>query len=92
MDVHFISIVFVDRDTFKEILTFINDNHLNRIKAIIWNIDPTIREDEVISRQAYLINMFKPKDIWNNVIIICKKVTLIKLILMIETCYIQMYH
>ena len=71
------SFVYVDRDTFKQILTFVNDNHLNRIKAIIWNIDPKVREDEVITKQAQLINMFKPKDIWNNVIIICKKVTLI---------------
>ena len=64
----------LDRDTFKDILRFMNDNRLYRVKAIIWNINPTTREDEIISRQAHLINLFRPKDIWSNVIIICKKV------------------
>jgi hypothetical protein len=64
----------LDAETFKEILNFISENELHSIKAIIWNITPTTREDNLITKQAHLINLFKPRDIWNNVIIICKKV------------------
>ena len=53
---------------------FINDHNLHQVKAIIWNINPNIREDDLITRQAYLINLFKEDEIWKNVIIICKKV------------------
>lgn len=63
-----------DNDTFKDILMFINDHNLHQVKAIIWNINPNIREDDLITRQAYLINLFKDEEIWKNVIIICKKV------------------
>ena len=63
-----------DNDTFKDILMFINEHNLHQVKAIIWNINPNIREDDLITRQAYLINLFKEDEIWKNVIIICKKV------------------
>ena len=53
---------------------FINEHNLHQVKAIIWNINPNIREDDLITRQAYLINLFKEDEIWKNVIIICKKV------------------
>jgi hypothetical protein len=68
---------FLDSETFKEILRFISDNRLHTLKAIIWNINSSIREDDLITRQARLINLFKEGEIWNNVIIICKKVIVV---------------
>ena len=56
------------------ILSFLKDNNLYRIKAIVWNINPTNQEDELIAKQASLINQIRPKDIWPNVIVICKRV------------------
>ena len=58
---------------------FISNHNLHQVKAIVWNINPNIREDDLITRQAYLINLFKDEEIWKNVIIICKKVSLVLL-------------
>ena len=66
---------FSDNSTFKDILQFVNDNKLLKVKAIIWNVLPNIRKDAVLTKQAKLIDLFKPKSIWNNVIIICKQVS-----------------
>ena len=35
-------------------------------------MESIIRQDATLNKQAKLINMFAEKDIWNNVIIICK--------------------
>lgn len=43
------------------------------MKAIIWNVLPNVRKDALLSKQARLINLFKPKQIWQNVVIICKQ-------------------
>lgn len=43
------------------------------MKAIIWNILPNVRKDALLTKQARLINLFKPKEIWHNVVIICKQ-------------------
>lgn len=42
------------------------------ISAIVWNIIPNVRMDQVLMRQAKLINMFCPGLIWPRVIIVCK--------------------
>ena len=65
---------FLDFDTFRRILSFLKDNNLSRIKAIVWNINPTNQEDDLIAKQASLINQIRPKDVWTNVIVICKRV------------------
>lgn len=43
------------------------------MKAIIWNVLPNVRKDALLTKQARLIDLFKPKDIWQNVLIICKQ-------------------
>ena len=43
------------------------------MKAIIWTVLPNVRKDATLSNQAKMINMFKEKDIWHNVIIVCKQ-------------------
>lgn len=43
------------------------------MKAIIWSILPNVRKDGVLTKQARLINMFKEREIWNNVVIVCKQ-------------------
>ncbi len=64
---------FSDDHTFKDILRFIGDNQLLRVKAIIWNILPNVRKDALLTKQARLIDLFKPKEIWSNVVIVCKQ-------------------
>ena len=62
-----------DETTFQNMLRFLYRHDLTRIKAIIWTVHPgTIRQDATLNKQAKLIDMFMEKDIWNNVIIICK--------------------
>ena len=63
----------VSLDTFKDILRFIDDNYMTSVKAIIWNINPNVRCDRLLTSQANLINKFSPKTVWNNVIIIAKQ-------------------
>lgn len=62
-----------DDSTFKDILGFINDAKLLRVKAIVWSILPNCRKDALLMKQAKMIDLFRPGDIWNNVIIICKQ-------------------
>ena len=64
---------FLDDTTFKDILRFIGDHQLLRVKAIVWNILPNVRKDALLTKQARLIDLFKPKEIWQNVMIICKQ-------------------
>ena len=70
---HQILLSHLDDSTFKDILRFIGDQQLLRVKAIIWNILPNVRKDALLSKQARLIDLFKPRDIWHNVLIICKQ-------------------
>lgn len=62
-----------DDDSFKEILRFVNANNIVNIKAVIWTVNRSIRQDALLNRQAALINKFYEKDIWNRVIIVCKQ-------------------
>jgi hypothetical protein len=50
-----------DDFTFKEILRFIGEQQLLRVKAILWCILPNVRKDALLLKQARLIDMFKPK-------------------------------
>ena len=54
------------------------------MKAIIWTVLPNIRKDALLTKQARLIDLFKPAKIWNNVIIICKQVILYVCVFMIS--------
>ena len=49
-----------DDSTFKDILRFIGHEHLMRVKAIVWCILPNVRKDALLTKQARLIDMFKP--------------------------------
>ena len=62
-----------DDSTFKDILRFICEHELLQVKAIVWNILPNVRRDALLTKQARLIDLFKPKEIWHNVLIICKQ-------------------
>ena len=64
-----------DEETFKSILRFIAEKNILNIKAIIWTLNINCREDDKLIKQAALINKFGDKDIWNRVIITCKKST-----------------
>lgn len=64
---------FEDDETFKDILRFIDENYMTRVKAIVWTIHPNVRCDAVLTSQAKLIDKFSPKDVWNNVIVIVKQ-------------------
>jgi len=63
-----------DNETFQDMLRYLHRQNLTKVKAIIWTVHPgTIRQDATLNKQAKLIDMFAEKDIWNNVIIICKQ-------------------
>jgi len=62
-----------DEETFKDILRFINKYEITKVAAIIWNIVPNVRRDALLVGQARLINMFKEKAIWSNVLIVAKQ-------------------
>lgn len=62
-----------DAESFKEVLKFIQEHRLLKIKAIIWTILPQERKDARLQRQAEFINRFREEAIWDNVIIIAKQ-------------------
>ena len=41
--------------------------------AILWTVAPNVRRDALLMKQARLINLFRPGDIWHNVIVACKQ-------------------
>jgi len=57
----------------QDTLSYLNNNDLLKISAIIWCVSPNIRQDATLQRQAEFINEFLPKTIWENVIVICKQ-------------------
>ena len=62
-----------DEESFKEVLKFIQENHLCKVRAIVWTILPQERKDARLQRQAEFINRFREETIWENVIIIAKQ-------------------
>ena len=42
-------------------------------KAILWTVAPNVRRDALLTKQARLIDLFRPVDIWHNVIVACKQ-------------------
>ena len=42
------------------------------MSAIVWCVQPNIRQDATMQRQAQFIDQFAHKTIWDNVIIICE--------------------
>ena len=54
-------------------MRFVNFILFIQVKAVIWNISPNVRRDALLTGQARLINLFKKRDIWNNVIIVAKQ-------------------
>jgi hypothetical protein len=43
------------------------------VKAIVWCVLPNVRKDALLTKQAGLIDLFKPGDIWEHVVIVCKQ-------------------
>ena len=62
-----------DSVIFREVLTFINDNEQNKLRAIIWTILPSERATSTLRRQAAFINEFARGQIWDRVVIVCKQ-------------------
>lgn len=62
-----------DEESFKNVLKFIQEEKLLKIKAIIWTILPQERKDARLQRQAEFINRFRDSEIWRNVIILAKQ-------------------
>ena len=61
-----------DEETFKNILKFIQQNNLMKIRAVVWTVLPQERKDARLQRQADFINRFREELIWSNVILIVK--------------------
>ena len=57
----FYYLFFLDDSTFKDILRFIGEQQLLKVKAILWCILPNVRRDALLTKQARLIEMFKPR-------------------------------
>ena len=62
-----------DEDNFKEVLRFMDENHLKDVHAIVWTVSPTPRMDAKLQKQANFINQFGDGMIWRNVVIIAKQ-------------------
>ena len=56
----------------QETLRFLSNKSLTRVSAIVWCVQPNIRQDATMQRQAQFIDQFAHKTIWDNVIIICE--------------------
>ena len=66
-----------DDETFKDILRFIDNNNIANLKAVIWTVNPNVRQDAQLNRQAALIDKFgsggEGGSVWDRVIIACKQ-------------------
>lgn len=62
-----------DNESFKQVLKFIQEQGLHKIKAVVWTILPQERKDARLQKQAEFINRFREEAIWENVIIIAKE-------------------
>ena len=62
-----------DEESYQDTLRFMENNGINRIKAVIWNIIPNQRKDATMAKEAQFIDKLQPKEIWNRVIIVCKQ-------------------
>jgi len=61
-----------DEEAFQEILQFLQDQNISDVAAVIWTVNPEIREAGRLQEQAKLIDKFKEGAVWNNVIIVVK--------------------
>ena len=62
-----------DSVSFRDVLAFINDTGLNKVRAIIWAIQPSERATGTLRRQAAFIDEFANGQIWGKVVIVCKQ-------------------
>lgn len=60
-------------DCFHDTLELLVANGITRIQSILWHIIPgTVLNNITLYEQARFINMFKPKEIWSNVVVVAK--------------------
>jgi len=64
-----------DEEAFQYVLKFLQDNNISNLIGILWTVNPDNRESARLQEQARLINKFKERTIWQNVIIVVKKST-----------------
>lgn len=62
-----------DKEVFLETLKFLKSRDLLRVKAIIWNVYPSVRQTHELEKQARFIDQFYPRKVWNNVVVVCKE-------------------
>jgi len=67
------SFYLTDSDSFKQLLRFLQDQRLLKVRAIVWTVVSQERKDARLRKQAEFINQFKDVDIWDNVIILVKQ-------------------
>jgi hypothetical protein len=61
-----------DEESFQDVLKFIDQHDMKKVRAIVWTVMSQERNDARLQRQADFINQFKPGEIWRNVIILVK--------------------
>ena len=60
-------------DCFHNTLELLVANGITRIQSILWHIVPdTVQNSMNLFEQARFIDMFKPVEIWSNVIVVAK--------------------
>ncbi|TRY62055.1 hypothetical protein TCAL_14982 [Tigriopus californicus] len=60
-------------DCFHDTLELLLNHSITRIQAIFWLVIPSLSQNNMtLYEQARFINMFRPRDIWSNVILVCK--------------------
>lgn len=60
-------------DCFHDTLELLVANGITRVQSILWHIIPgSLQNSMNLYEQARFINLFKPGEIWSNVIVIAK--------------------
>ena len=61
-----------DEDIYADLMLFLKDGGVTRVKAVVWCTEPSGRKTSTLQRQAGFIAQFGP-DIWKNVVIQVKR-------------------
>jgi len=62
-----------DKETFREILSYIHQHKMAELLAVVWCVSPGVRKDAGLRRQAEFIDKLKPGQIWENVLVVVKQ-------------------
>ncbi len=56
----------------ESLLKFLEEEDIHQLDAFMWTIQPS-RSDSAVERQAKFLDMFRPSEVWANVIVVCKE-------------------